>query len=353
MADDALDHIQLKRSQRQPETLQRVLADWLTPRLGARVTVSPPEVPEGTGVANETVMFEASWGSGHQQGFVLRIASDSPLYLDADIRVHHDMYAALADVPGVPVPKVYGYEADPGMLGAPFFVMERISGKVPADQPPWATAGFVVDASPDDRRAMWDNAVKVLAALHQVPVSTVPFLAPPAGVSGLADHLAYWRRWLDDPTTGGQHDTLEAGHEWLVRNMPADAPTGLSWGDSRFANVMFRGTDVVSIFDWDTVSLAGAGADLAWWRTMDGSSAVLPGIGGPVELTQRWQELTGVEATNIEYYDVLTSFRLGAILLRLFSQMGAAGTLPAEVARQQGHESQFALLLAQQLQAFS
>ncbi|CAB4362645.1 MAG: phosphotransferase [Actinobacteria bacterium] len=349
MADEALEHIQLKRTQRDPETLRRVLTDWLAPRLGGVVQVSEPEVPEGTGVANETAMFEARWGD-HEQGFVLRVASDSPLYIEADIEVHHDMYAALADVPGVPVPKVYGYEADPGLLGAPFFVMERIIGKVPADQPPWATTGFVFEAHPDERRAMWDNAVKVLAALHQVPVAKMPFLAPPAGVSGLGDHLAYWRRWLDDPATGGQHDTLEAGHEWLLRNIPAQAPTGLSWGDSRFANVMFRGTDVVSIFDWDTVSLAGAGADLAWWRTMDGPNAALPGIGTPEELTQRWQELTGTVATDLEYYDVLTSFRLGAILMRLFSQMGAAGTLPPEVAQQQARESAFAQLLASQLE---
>ncbi|MEI8240336.1 MAG: phosphotransferase family protein [Actinomycetota bacterium] len=352
MADDALEHIQLKRTQRDPETLQRVLTDWLAPRLGGAVQVSAPEVPEGTGVANETVMFEARWGA-REQGFVLRIASDSPLYLDADIRVHHDMYAALADVPGVPVPKVYGFEADPGLLGAPFFVMERIAGKVPADQPPWASAGFVTEASPDERRTMWENAVKVLAALHQVPVSAVPFLAPPAGVSGLADHLAYWRRWLDDPVTGGQHDTLDAGHEWLMRHLPTEAPTGLSWGDSRFANVMFRGTEVVSIFDWDTVSLAGPGADLAWWRTMDGPSSTLPGIGSPDELTQRWQELTGVQATDTEYYDVLTSFRLAAILMRLFSQMGAAGTLPPDVARQQARESQFVQLLGSQIQALT
>jgi aminoglycoside phosphotransferase (APT) family kinase protein len=86
---------------------------------------------------------------------------------------------------------VYGFEPDPGVLGAPFFVMERIVGLVPADQPPWASEGFVHDAGPAQRRAMWDDAVRVLAALHQTDDAIVPFLLPSPGQSGLEQHLQY------------------------------------------------------------------------------------------------------------------------------------------------------------------
>jgi aminoglycoside phosphotransferase (APT) family kinase protein len=354
---DAHELIQLKGTGRDPDKLRGALADWLSPRVapGCRLQVSPISLPEGTGVANETLLFEATWsshGRDHAQGFVARVASTDPLYLSADIAVHHQMYAALADVDGVPVPRVYGYEPDPDLIGAPFFVMERKFGRVPGDRPPWSAEGFVVDATPVDRRTMWHNAVSVLASLHSADQSKFVFLRPASGASGLADHLGYWRRWLNDPSAGRQHDTIEAGYEWLVDHLPRHQPTALSWGDARFANIMFDGTSVVSIFDWDTVSLAGPGADLGWWRFMDGPASALDGIGTADELVTLWQSLTGLVAHDLEFYDVFTTFRLSAILLRLFGQMAAAGTLPSAVAEEQARNSAPVQALAAQLSAF-
>jgi aminoglycoside phosphotransferase (APT) family kinase protein len=337
--------IPLKRSERDPDDVRRVLGQWLAPRIGAAndVRVSPLSAPGGTGVANETLMFDATWitarDRAESRGFVVRVATEPNLYIEADIEVHAKMYEALADVPGVPVPRVYGYEPDPGVLGAPFFVMERIIGQVPADQPPWASQGFVHDAHPTQRRAMWEDGVRVLAALHQTDDMTLPFLLPPPGESGLEQHLQYWRRSLDVAAAGSPHDDLERGWEWLLANVPGAAPTGLSWGDSRFSNIMFRDDRVVAIFDWDTVSMAGAEADLAWWRFMDGPSSALDGIGTPDELVTRWQELTGRTARNLEYYDVFTAFRLGVIMLRLFALLAADGVMPADVAADQGRNS--------------
>ncbi|MCW2968327.1 MAG: putative adenine phosphoribosyltransferase, partial [Solirubrobacteraceae bacterium] len=296
--------------------------------------------------------FEASWSSGaaqRREGFVARVASDRPLYLDADIEVHAKIYEALADVPGVPVPRVYGYEPDPGLLGAPFFVMERMSGEVPGDNPSWRTEGFVIDAPPARRRAMWESAVDVLAALHQVDVSKFPFLAAPTGVSGLAHDLAHWRYSLDDASPGAVHETLERGYEWLAARLPSPEPTGFSWGDSRFANIMFRDDRVVSVFDWDTASLAGSEADLAWWRFMDGSASDLEGIGTADELVLRWEERTGRKVQHLEWHEVFTMFRLGVIMVRLFAGMAADGTLPPDVAAQQGRESGPAMALRSRL----
>jgi aminoglycoside phosphotransferase (APT) family kinase protein len=356
--DEVRAMIPLKQSARDPEKVRQSLADWLGPRLGAGrdLSLSPLTAPGVSGVANETLLFDARWTAGgreRSEGFVARVAADRPLYIEADIEIHAKTYEALADVPGVPVPRVYGYEADPGLLGAPFFVMERIIGEVPGDQPPWQSAGFVHDASPDRRRAMWEAAVQVLAALHQVDAARFPFLTPAAGTSGLAEHLAYWRRSLDVACAGWPHETLERGYHWLVEHLPDPAPTGFSWGDSRFANVMFRDDRVVAIFDWDTVSMAGAEADLAWWRFMDGPAAVLPGIGTGDELVTRWQELTGRTARHLQWYDVFTSFRLGAIMLQLFANMAADGVVPPEVATEQGRNSAPVQAIEEQLKALA
>ncbi len=172
-------------------------------------------------------MFDASWTTGAgdvTQGFVVRVASSNPLYIGADIRVHHDMYAALADVDGVPVPRVYGYEDDASLLGAPFFVMERIRGLVPGDQPAWPTARVRLRCRP--RRASGDVGQRRCrtgraARRRRVDASSSSLRRP--APAGSADHLAYWRRWLDDPSSGATHDTIEAGYEWLLDHLPEPA----------------------------------------------------------------------------------------------------------------------------------
>ena len=80
--------------------------------------------------------------------------------------------------------------------------MERKYGRVPGDQPSWVTSGFVVEATPNERRAMWDNSVAVLAALHRADASRFHFLLPRNDLSGLTDHLAY---------CGGGSTTLPPG----------------------------------------------------------------------------------------------------------------------------------------------
>lgn len=357
MSDEAPEvEIPLKGAHHDQTIVRKALGHWLAPRVGAHrdLEVSPLTTPAGTGVANETLLFTATWTSGgrdHTEGFVARLASERPLYIEADIEIHARIYEALADAAGVPVPRVYGYEADPGILGPPFFVMQRVQGEVPGDSPHWRTAGFVHDASPERRRAMWESAVDVLAALHQVDTSTFNFMALPADTSGLADNLAYWRRSLDHGYGPGAapHEVLEHGYEWLQAHLPEPAPTGFSWGDARFANIMFRDDRVVAIFDWDTASMATAEADLAWWRYMDGPAAELAGIGGPDELVARWQQHTGRTVQHLEWHDTFTLFRLGVIMFNLYRNMALDGQLPPDVADQQGRNSGPAQSLAARL----
>ena len=213
VSDEGVE-IPLMGSQRDQELTRKVLRDWLGRRLGAEAdfAVSPITLPSGTGVANETLLFDATWSSGgtdRHEGFVARLAVKRSLYLDADIEVHAKIYEALADVADVPVPRVFGYEADPELLGAPFFVMERMHGDVPGDAPHWSTAGFIFDATRRSRAAMWEDAVRVLAALHRVQASKFAFLLPDNGLSGLEDHLRYWRRSLDHRTAESPHDGLD------------------------------------------------------------------------------------------------------------------------------------------------
>lgn len=327
------------------ERTREGLRRWLAPRVeGARdLHVSPIRTPAGTGVANETLLFDARWradGREVTQAFAARVASADPLYYQANVETQYRMYEALADVPGAPVPRTFGYEADPAYLGAPFFVADRVAGETPPDRPHYTEAGFVFEATPGQRHQLWTEAVMVLARLHRAPVSRFDFLQrPERGATGLEQELSYFRDYLDWAAAGREHPVLEAGYAWLRAHMPPPA-TSLSWGDARIANIIFRDFHAVAVLDWDGVSLAGPEADLAWWIMMDHPShELLPGIGGPDELLGLWRSLTGWKTPNIHYYQVFTAFRLGTIVLKLFDQMGANGVLEAEAAAAQGWNS--------------
>jgi aminoglycoside phosphotransferase (APT) family kinase protein len=342
--------IALKAHARDPEQVRAALQGWFAGRLGEPgLRLGPIALPEGTGVANETLMVDAHVDERLAR-YVVRIATARPLYLDADIETHYKMYEALAAEPSVPSPGVVGYEPDPGIIGSPFFAMTRVEGDIPGDRPHYTTAGFVFDASPAERREMWENGVRAMAALHAVPAERFSFLSRGTGRSGLEEDLAYWRRYLDWATPEGPHPQLEQTWTWLQANLPADAPTAISWGDARFANIVFADRRVQAILDWDTVSLTGNEADLAWWIVMDHhATALLPGIGTPDELVELWQATTGRTAQHLRYHTVCTAFRLGAILCKLFAHMRDDGLMPPEVAAAQASNSPFVQLLCQLL----
>jgi aminoglycoside phosphotransferase (APT) family kinase protein len=338
MVDGDHHGTKLKRSARDPEQLRVDLAKWLAAHLGAaHGMVLSPLIAPGGGVANETFLFDAAWesaGRERQEGFVLRLAADEPLHLRWDLDVHARCYQAFADVADVPVPRIHAVEPDPGILGAAFFVMERIEGDIPRDFPSWTEQGFVVDCDPRRRRAMWDSAVEVLAALHRVDVDRFPFLQPRGGANGLADDIAYWRSYLDHGEDGEPLDALEHGYEWIAAHMPEPQPTEFAWGDARFCNLVFRDDRVVGVLDWDQVNLAGPETDLAWWRAVDpGALAPPDGIGSGDELVRRWEELSGRTARSLEWHDLYAQFRLGVTLLNLYRNMGTAGRLAPDAAR--------------------
>ncbi|MEX0665806.1 MAG: phosphotransferase family protein [Acidimicrobiia bacterium] len=320
----------------QTQALGRVgegLEDWMRQRLDdPGLTIGALRTPTGTGVANETVLFDALRTTGTSEGYVARLATSDSLYLDYDPSLHYRMYEAMMAFPSVPTPDVLGYEADAGVVGAPFFVMERIDGEIPTDAPSWASEGFVVDAEPDQRRALWERTVRMMAELHRLPAEPFLFVRTNATESGVGDCLDFWMRslrWaaLDEPIPLAQEC-----EEWLVATQPD--VTALSWGDSRLPNVIYRDFTPVGLLDWDLVSLAGPQCDVAWWITLDPpESRDLDGIGSYDELVDLWEDATGQRATNLHWYLVFGAYRLGVVFAKLFSMMVEKGHMTGDAAR--------------------
>lgn len=322
------------------EVLRDRLTGWLRARFDtADLAIADLGSPGAAGVNNETLLLTVKSSApeiAELDGLVVRLEAPTTLFPGFDIVSSYECYRALQDEPLVPSPRVFGLEQDTSILGRPFFVMERIDGQIPADNPTYHQSGWVKDLAIPERTKLWENAVRTMAHLHQVPVAKFGFLKD-MGVGTPRQQMAYWRRYLDECDTGGVRDELlEKTWDWIEANFPAEAPEGFAWGDARVPNMIFRDLQCVGILDWDMVSLAGAECDIAWWLLHDlaGSGKIgrLEGLHNARDTVRIWESESGRKAENMEFWLMFNLFRLGAIMIRLKGFLASLGT-PEEAIR--------------------
>jgi len=239
----------------------------------------------------------------------------------------------------VPVPRVLWHEPDAAVLGAPFYVMARIEGRIPTDNPPYHVGGWLPEVPEAERTALWWSAVEALAAIHRLDWRTVGFGFLEDSADGrrpLAVQLDQYRRYFEWAARGRPHPTCEAALGWLERNAPMGEPTVLQWGDARIGNMIFREGRCVAVLDWEMVTIGSPEADLAWFVFLDDhhsrgvGAPRLPGFPSREETLARYAELTGHTPKHLPYYEVFAAFRFSVIMMRLAQQFVALGLLPEE-----------------------
>jgi aminoglycoside phosphotransferase (APT) family kinase protein len=329
-----------------PQEAERTLTRWLGTKLpGADdIRVSGVRTPSSSGLSAETVMFDASWrenGAERHEGLVARVQPSGPAvfpsyHLDVEFRVMR----ALGESTAVPVPRAFWQDDDPSVLGAPFLVMGRVDGRIPADDPPFTATGWVLDLTPGEQATLNENALQVLARLHAVDHRSLGLDLLDRrhlGVTPLDQQLAYWENTFAWAAEGEANPTIEAAFEWIRANRPQGEPTVLSWGDARIGNMIFADDlSVAGVLDWEMVGLGSPELDLAWWLFLvrhhtEGIGAPLPpGFPTAEQTVARYQELTGHEARNLHFYEAFAGLRLSILMVRAAHMMIAAGLMPPE-----------------------
>ena len=171
---------------------------------------------------------------------------------------------ALADS-DVPVPPVALFEAGSDVVGTPFFVMERVEGRVFHDT-------SLAAARPEDRRAMYWSMAETLAALHDVDWQALGLADYGRAGSYFTRQVARWSKQFRD-TQWREIPDLDRLIEWLPQNIPPSDETTICHGDFRIGNLMFHPTEprVVAVLDWELSTLGHPLADVAYsslpWHT--------------------------------------------------------------------------------------
>jgi aminoglycoside phosphotransferase (APT) family kinase protein len=173
--------------------------------------------------------------------------------VDREFRVMH----ALADT-DVPVPRMYSLCDDTDVIGTKFYVMEKVTGRV-------FTEVLLPTLDVEDRRAIYADLARVLAALHRVDSAAVGLDSFGRPGNYYARQISRWSKQYVASKTE-DIDAMDQLMEWLPANIPESEETVVVHGDYRLGNVLIHPTEprIVAVIDWELSTLGHPLADLGY-----------------------------------------------------------------------------------------
>ena len=323
------------------EGTRKKLEEWFRQRIaaGSDVSISDLKIPESSGMSNVTLLFDAHWDEGGRpirRPCVGRLQPEieKPVFPEYDLGLQYRVMDTLGQRTDIPVPPLLGLEENPDVLGKPFYIMQRMEGRVPGDMPPYTMGGWLMEeATPAQRRLLWEVGLATMARIHRLDHRALgfEFLArPEQGDTPLQQQLAYWQHYIDWGLEGRPCPAAEEAMAWLRAHQPAAEPTALCWGDSRIGNMMFSPdcSEVRAVLDWEMVTLGNPLQDVVWWNYLDRFFGEglgmdrLEGLPDHRETLAMWERETGFSAADHHYYEVFAGLRYGVIMSRIMVATG-------------------------------
>jgi aminoglycoside phosphotransferase (APT) family kinase protein len=327
--------------------------DPSAPRLERIATGAEPEV---VGPHLAEVLHDQRWRdcdvaliSGGKSNLTYRVACDAGEVvlrrppLGHVLPTAHDMareyriQSALGPT-AVPVPRTLYLAGADSVLGAPFYLMERIVGHVCREELP---PGYA--ETEQERAAIGDTLVDTLAQLHLTDPAQVGLgdYGRPAGY--MERQLRRWsRQW--ESSKAEELPELDSLLAQLAERMPAQHGQTIVHGDFRLDNTMLHPTrpgEIVAVLDWELSTLgdplADLGTTLAYWADAGDDEAMqatrinppvtaLPGFPSRDEVIERYARVTGFDVAPIAWYHAFAFFKL-AVICQGIAQRAAGGAM--------------------------
>jgi aminoglycoside phosphotransferase (APT) family kinase protein len=308
-----------------PDDIVRTHAEGAANHREPLLVIDPlREFLAGAGLAAPAGLDAVPIGDGHSNvtfalstGAVLRRPPRGPLPPSAhDVLREARLLTALAPT-AVRTPQVLAVCADPAVIGAPFYIMERVAGEVITNSVP---------APLDDqeqRAAIAEQLVQGLVELHAVDWTTV-------GLEGFGKPTGYLERqlrrfgglWEHNRTR--QIEEMDEVGQWLAAHLPQSPPATIVHGDYRLGNTIFAAeapARLAAILDWEMATIGDPLADIGYmmihWIQADDppnrfalhSVTSRPGFPTRRRLVARYEELSGRPVEDLAWYVALALWK--------------------------------------------
>jgi len=262
--------------------------------------------------ARELVLRRPPFGSkvksAHDMGREFRVLSGlSPVYAAA--------------------PRPLAYCEDESVIGAKFYVMERIRGVILRSKKPAS-----LETSPDIVRGCCRSFVENLADLHALDYKSIGLAELYKGSNYVERQVNGWA----DRYTGSQTDDIpeiDAVVKWLKERIPADTGAVLVHNDYKFDNIVLDPGDltrIIGVLDWEMATIGDPIADLGtslgyWIEPSDEEMKVVQcfmttesGALSRMQLAEIYAQRTGRDVSNILFYYVLALMKLAVIVQQIY-----------------------------------
>jgi aminoglycoside phosphotransferase (APT) family kinase protein len=235
-----------------------------------------------------------------------------------DMTREHRVLAALSEA-GFPAPRPLLLCTDPEVIGAPFYLMEQVDGKI------YREAGELEALGADRMRSLILSLVDTLADLHGLDPAAIG-LGDFGKAEGFNQRQVHrWKKQLD-ASHSRDVPGIDELHARLAVDIPAGGPGSVVHGDYRLDNVLI-GDDlrINAVLDWEMSTLGDPLSDVALMlvyaglplQVTEGRPTVplaVPGHPTLKELGARYAERSGRDVSDLHWYVGFAAFKLAVIL---------------------------------------
>jgi aminoglycoside phosphotransferase (APT) family kinase protein len=251
----------------------------------------------------------------------------------AAIKSAHDMgreFNVLSLLKGhyskIPTPIIHCEDTE--IIGAPFYIMERINGIIlrPA-------SAKEIRLAPAEMRKISESLVDNLVVLHGLDIEKTGLgqLGKPEGY--IQRQVEGWTKRYGVAQTD-KIDSLENVSAWIVKNQPPGAKPTLLHNDYKYDNLVLNTnelSDIIGVLDWEMATVGDPGMDLGaslayWAEEGDGDLAKvfniswLPGNLTRKEVVARYSEKSGRSIDNPVFYYVFGLYKNAVIAQQIYSR---------------------------------
>ena len=297
--------------------------------------------------------------AGGKSNLTYRVASDAGEVvlrrppLGHVLPTAHDMarefrVQAALEPTAVPVARMLHLTTEDGVLGASFYVMERVLGHICRNELPPGYAD-----TPEQRAQIGSALIETLAQLHTVDPEHV-------GLDGFGRPAGFMerqlRRWSEQWRRSkiAELPVLDELAAQLDRALPPQSVSAIVHGDFRLDNTILHPTApgrIVAVLDWELSTLgdplADVGALLAYWSECSDDEVLRaarmmppvtaePGFPTRDELIATYAEITGLDLAALPWYRGFAYFKLAVICQGIAARAAGGAMLGSGFDQAQG-----------------